>query len=158
MLGPVDKARELERDAHSRRRGAYSTSDEGKRYARLSEAARMYEQAGNTWMRELTASKGYERRMEYARQNAHKDYQLGRTIRKEMKEGGLGRKVAGVAAMISLVGALASISMNLTGNAIGSSLENNSWISIGLFFLGCVFTMFYFRMKEKNVGKKKKRR
>lgn len=157
MLSPADKAKELEKQARSKKRTAEMISDESKKQAKFLEVAQTYEQAGNAWMRELTASQGYNRRMEYARKNAHADYSYGREIRTGMKEKGLGKKVAGVIAMISLVGALASISMNLTGNAIGSSLENNNWISIGLFFLGCVFTMFYFKLREKNVKKKKKR-
>lgn len=158
MLSPADKAKELEKEARSKKRAAVAISDESRQYTKLLEAAQTYEQAGNAWMRELTASRGYERKMGYARKNAQADYALGREIRTEMKDKGLGKKLVAAIAMISLLGALASISMNLTGNAIGGSLENNSWISIGLFFLGCAFTLFYFRLRENSASKKKKRR
>lgn len=77
-------------------------------------------------------------------------------------EKGLARRASAAVAIISLVGALTTISMTATGNAIGQSLENNSWVSIGLFLLGCAFAFVYFRMRsgnfEKNSGRDKKRK
>jgi hypothetical protein len=60
----------------------------------------------------------------------------------------ISRSVASLA-VIALVGALLTISMNLTGNVIGGSSDNNNWISIGLFFLGCALTLFYFKAKSR---------
>lgn len=156
MVSYADRAKELEKEARSKKRAANFISDEDKRYSKLLDAARMYEQAGNSWMREVVASKGYDRKMDYARGNAHMDYRLGRDIRVEMRERGLGKKVVAVFAVVSLVGALVSISMNLTGNVIGGSSDNNNWISIGLFFLGCALTLFYFKARNRITKKKKK--
>lgn len=70
---------------------------------------------------------------------------------------GYSRIVAGIATL-SLLGSLLSISMNLTGNVIGGSSDNNNWISIGLFFLGCALTLFYFKAKNRDVKTKSKKK
>lgn len=67
------------------------------------------------------------------------------------KHGSLGKKLLGSFSIIALAGALASISMNLTGNVIGGSSDNNNFISIGLFFLGCLLTLFYFKAKNSRI-------
>jgi hypothetical protein len=79
-----------------------------------------------------------------------------RSLERHVGSSHVRRVVLATVSIISLIGALASISMNMTGNAIGGSLDNNGWISIGLFFLGCAFTLFYFKAKNKNTENKKK--
>lgn len=63
-----------------------------------------------------------------------------------------------VVSVIMLLGSLLSISMNLTGNVIGGSSDNNNWISIGLFFLGCTLTLFYFKAKNRSIEAKSKKK
>ncbi len=66
------------------------------------------------------------------------------------------RKAFAFLSIASLLGALLLISLNITGAVTGGFLENNSWISIGLFLLGCAFTLFYFKAKNKNIERKDK--
>jgi len=62
-------------------------------------------------------------------------------------------RLVGAFVIIILAGALLSISMNLTGNVIGGSSDNNNWISIGLFLLGCLLTFIFFKLRDKKVKK-----
>lgn len=52
-------------------------------------------------------------------------------------------------AIISFASAFLSISLKLTGSVVGASSAKSNWISLGLFLLGCMFTLFYFRAKRK---------
>lgn len=50
--------------------------------------------------------------------------------------------------VVSLMGALFFISLNLTGNVVGNvSSLGNHWLGLGLFALGILFAMLYFGRK-----------
>ena len=55
-------------------------------------------------------------------------------------------EVAGAVTVVSLLGSIFFLSLNLTGNAIGSGIVSN-FIGVGLFLLGLAGSLFYFRNK-----------
>jgi hypothetical protein len=51
--------------------------------------------------------------------------------------------------IISFASSLLSVTLRLTGNVVGSAYSKSNWISLCLFFVGCLFTLFYFRARRK---------
>jgi len=54
-------------------------------------------------------------------------------------------------AIIGFASAFLSITLRLTGNVVGSAYNKSNYISLCLFFVGCLFTFFYFRARRKKV-------
>jgi tetratricopeptide (TPR) repeat protein len=81
--------------------------------------------------------------------SGERKYLSGRGREKEKDSNGLGAKVAGIIAIIFLLGALVFLSSNITGNVIRnlSSAFSNS-MGIVLFLIGIIGLIFYFRARK----------
>lgn len=51
--------------------------------------------------------------------------------------------------IIAFASALLTITLKLTGAAIGTTSAKGNWVSVCLFAVGCMFTVFYFKTRDK---------
>ena len=150
----ADRAKLFEQRASSKYNKARFTSRPDLKGAFLREAHQLYDDAIREWKEEAISSKGYPRRVKYAHLNSINDKELTEKIQKQLQgieKGGLEKRfIFAIASIISLVGALLSVSFNLTGYAIGALSYNK--ISLAgsiLFVLGLVFAFLFLRSKNK---------
>ncbi len=160
------EAIEFESDAESWRKSSGHSGDE---------IGRAYENAGDRWKEEkrfLEAQTAYRNAITYGYpQNEARIQDVKKKIdsllwEKKMNhlatESGLEKKskthrkvspfsdvhAFAVISILSLLGALFFVSLNLTGAVVGNvSHLGNHWLGLGLLLIGVVFAMFYFRRK-----------
>lgn len=120
----------------------------------LKEAHHLYIEAVEEWNQEADSNKQYPRIVKFANLNAEHDYELAQKIQKQIRgadKGGLEKKTFfAIASIIAFVGALFSVSFNLTGYAMGAlSYEKIFLAGSILFILGLVFAFLFLRSKNK---------
>lgn len=118
------------------------------------QVSKLYEKAGDAW-KEVNKLKNADQNYQDALKNAYSKMTEARIDKKiqelkPTKKRGLEKHLSfAILAIVSLSGSLFFISSNFTGYIIGGQFQNNSgFFSLGLFFLGLVFSFFYFKGKK----------
>lgn len=121
-----------------------------------SEASRLYKNAAELW----SSGENYQRAIadyklayQYAWGEAERENLKKRVINLQKLGGRVERRAAfATVAIVSLIGALLSVSLNLTGYAVGAlGYEDISLVGTALFILGLVFAFLFVKSKNKKV-------
>lgn len=150
----ADKAKLLQERAYLKYNKSRYAGKENLKKDFLKEAYHLYSDAIEEWNREAWENSEYPRVVKFAKLNAEHNKELAQKIQDKLhgsEKGGLEKRfIFAIASIISLVGALLSVSFNLTGYAIGALSYNKISLAGGaLFILGLVFTFLFLRSKNK---------